>query len=93
MGPRRTLQASPHRRAASARSDGPTGADRGERGAAASGWRVVKVPADLLAALERKLNRDNHWNLSVHVGQLTLVTGGEAIGAALEAAPRLPTSS
>ncbi|MEZ6015386.1 MAG: hypothetical protein R3F49_09755 [Planctomycetota bacterium] len=53
----------------------------------------MKVPADLLAALERKLNRDNRWDLSVHVGQLTLVTGGEAIGAALEAAPRLPTSS
>lgn len=52
--------------------------------------RVVKVPADLLAALERKLDRNNRWDLSVHEGRLTIVTGGEAIEAVLEAVPLLP---
>ena len=55
--------------------------------------RALTVPADLLAALERKLDRNNRWDLSVHEGQLTLVTGGEAIEAVLEAVPLLPASS
>jgi uncharacterized protein YaeQ len=55
--------------------------------------RVVKVPAELLAALERTLDRNNRWDLSVHEGRLTIVTGGEAIEAVLEAVPLLPVPS
>ena len=52
--------------------------------------RVVKVPTDLLEALERKLDRNNRWDLSRLEGRVTIVVGGEAIEAALEAVPLLP---
>ena len=48
---------------------------------------------EAVAALEGKLDRNNRWHLSVHEGQLTIVTGGEAIEAVLEAVPLLPASS
>ena len=48
---------------------------------------------DLLAALERTLDRNNRWDLSVHEGRMTIVIGGEAIEAVLEAVPWLPISS
>lgn len=52
--------------------------------------RVVKVPTELLEALERKLDRNNRWDLSRLEGRVTIVVGGEAIEAALESVPLLP---
>jgi len=52
--------------------------------------RVVKVPAALLEALEKKLDRNNRWDLSVHEGQMTIVCGGEVVEATLEAVPLVP---
>ena len=51
---------------------------------------VWKVPADLLTALERKLDRNNKWDLSRHEGRVTVVVGGEAIEAVLESVPLVP---
>ena len=51
---------------------------------------VWKVPADLLTALERKLDRNNRWDLSRHEGRVTVVVGGEAIEAVLESVPLVP---
>jgi uncharacterized protein YaeQ len=51
---------------------------------------VWKVPADLLAALERKLDRNNKWDLSRHEGRVTIVVGGEAIEAVFESVPLVP---
>lgn len=48
---------------------------------------VTKVPQDLLAALERKLDRNNRWDLSRNEGVVTIVVGGEAIEATLETVP------
>ncbi|MEO6594550.1 MAG: YaeQ family protein [Planctomycetota bacterium] len=39
--------------------------------------RLVRVPQDLLQALEGKLDRNNRWDLSVHEGHTTVVCGGE----------------
>ena len=52
--------------------------------------RVVKVPQALLEALERRLDRNNRWDVSVHEGHLTIVCGGEAVEATLEAVPLVP---
>lgn len=52
--------------------------------------RVVKVPTELLDALEAVLDRNNRWDLSVHEGRLTIVSGGKVIEAALESVPLLP---
>lgn len=54
---------------------------------------VIKVPADLLAALEAKLERNNRWDLSRHEGRVTVVVGGEAIEAVLEAVPLVPAAT
>ncbi len=52
--------------------------------------QVVKVPTELLAALEAKLDRNNKWDLSRHEGRITIVAGGEAIEAVLETVPLVP---
>ncbi|HEX5051036.1 MAG TPA: YaeQ family protein [Planctomycetota bacterium] len=39
--------------------------------------RLVRVPAELLASLEAKLDRNNRWNVSVHEGLTTVVCGGD----------------
>jgi uncharacterized protein YaeQ len=52
--------------------------------------RLVKVPGDLLEALERRLDRNNRWDLSVTEGRLTIVIGGEVIEAVLESVPLVP---
>ncbi len=52
--------------------------------------RLVKVPTALLEALERKLDRNNRWDLSRHEGLVTIVVGGEAIETVFEAVPLLP---
>jgi uncharacterized protein YaeQ len=41
--------------------------------------RLVRVPAELLAALEAKLDRNNRWSLTVHDGRVTIVCDGTAI--------------
>jgi uncharacterized protein YaeQ len=41
--------------------------------------RLVRVPQNLLAALEAKLDRNNRWDLTVHDGRVTIVCGGTAI--------------
>jgi uncharacterized protein YaeQ len=51
---------------------------------------VVKVPVDLLRALEQKLDRNNRWDVSRHEGVVTVVVGGEAIEATLERVPLVP---
>jgi len=52
--------------------------------------RVVKVPTELLQALEEKLDRNNRWDLSRHEGRVTIVCGGDVIEAALESVPLVP---
>lgn len=52
--------------------------------------QVVKVPTELLTALEAKLDRNNKWDLSRHEGRITIVVGGEAIEAVLETVPLVP---
>ncbi|MFY9345419.1 MAG: YaeQ family protein [Planctomycetota bacterium] len=54
---------------------------------------VVKVPAELLAALAAKLDRNNRWDLSRHEGRVTVVVGGEAIEAVLETVPLVPPAA
>lgn len=49
--------------------------------------RLVKVPGELLQALERTLDRNNRWDLSRTEGRVTIVVGGEVIEAAIEASP------
>ena len=49
--------------------------------------RVVEVPGALLTALERHLDRNNRWDVSVHEGRVTVVVGDEALEAVFEAAP------
>ena len=39
----------------------------------------MRVPGDLLTALEARLDRNNRWDLSVHEGRTTIVCGGEVI--------------
>ena len=51
---------------------------------------VVKVPGELLDALQRRLDRNNKWDLSRCEGRVTVVVGGEAIEAAIESMPLLP---
>jgi uncharacterized protein YaeQ len=51
---------------------------------------VTKVPKELLDALERKLDRNNRWDLSRNEGVVTIVVGGEAIEATLETVPLAP---
>jgi uncharacterized protein YaeQ len=48
---------------------------------------VVKVPTELLEALERRLDRNNRWDLSRHEGRVTIVVGGEVVEAAIESVP------
>jgi uncharacterized protein YaeQ len=55
--------------------------------------QVVKVPGDLLAALEARLDRNNRWDLSRHEGRVTIVVGGEVIEAAIEMVPLLAPES
>lgn len=52
--------------------------------------RLVRVPGELLAALEQRLDRNNRWDLSVHEGRVTIVSGGEVIEAVLPAEPLAP---
>ena len=52
--------------------------------------RLAKVPGDLLTALERRLDRNNRWDLSHHEGRVTVVCGGEAIEAAIDVVPLVP---
>jgi uncharacterized protein YaeQ len=52
--------------------------------------QVVKVPTELLTALEAKLDRNNRWDVSRHEGRVTVVVGGEAIEAALEVVALAP---
>jgi uncharacterized protein YaeQ len=49
--------------------------------------RVVKVPPELLAALEPLLERNNRWDLSVHEGVTTIVCGGVVVEARFESVP------
>jgi uncharacterized protein YaeQ len=49
--------------------------------------RLVKVPTNLLQALEPKLDRNNRWDVSRHEGLVTIVVGGEAIAAAIVSEP------
>jgi uncharacterized protein YaeQ len=51
---------------------------------------VVKVPGELLDALQRRLDRNNKWDLSRCEGRVTVVVGGEAIEAAIETMPLSP---
>ncbi|MBM3963198.1 MAG: YaeQ family protein [Planctomycetes bacterium] len=51
---------------------------------------VVKVPGELLDALQRRLDRNNKWDLSRCEGRVTVVVGGEAIEAVIESMPLLP---
>lgn len=44
---------------------------------------LVEVPTALLDALERKLDRNNRWDLSRNEGLVTVVVDGEAIEAQL----------
>ena len=60
---------------------------------AADRIRLARVPSDLLDALERRLDRNNRWDLSHHEGRVTIVVGGEAIEAALEVVPLVPTDA
>lgn len=53
---------------------------------------VIKVPGDLLRALEAKLDRNNRWDLSRHEGIVTIVVGGEALEAVFESVPLVPPS-
>ena len=55
--------------------------------------QVVKVPGELLAALEARLDRNNRWDLSRHEGRVTIVVGGEVIEAAIETVPLLAPES
>jgi uncharacterized protein YaeQ len=52
--------------------------------------RLIKVPSDLLTALERQLDRNNRWDLSRHEGVVTIVCGGTVIEAVLEEVPLVP---
>lgn len=52
--------------------------------------RLVKVPGELLAALEQRLDRNNRWDLSHHEGRVTIVVGGDAIDAAIDVVPLVP---
>ena len=52
--------------------------------------QVVKVPTDLLTALERTLDRNNKWDVSRHEGRVTIVVGAEVIEAAIETVPLQP---
>ncbi len=51
--------------------------------------RLVKVPTALLTALEEKLDRNNKWDVSVHEGQVTIVSGGAVLEAVFAAVPLL----
>ncbi|HEX6810751.1 MAG TPA: YaeQ family protein [Planctomycetota bacterium] len=41
--------------------------------------RLVRVPPALLDELERRLDRNNRWDLSVHEGRTTIVCGGDVL--------------
>jgi len=43
---------------------------------------LVRVPSELLDALEPTLDRNNRWDLSVHEGRTTVVVGNHAFEAA-----------
>lgn len=47
--------------------------------------RLVEVPSSLLDRLAEQLDRNNKWDVSVHDGQVTIVIGGNAGGAVVEA--------
>ena len=49
--------------------------------------RIVRVPGDLLAGLEQRLDRNNKWDLSVHEGRTTIVCGGDVLEATFVAHP------
>lgn len=49
--------------------------------------RLVRVPMDLLGALEERLDRNNRWDLSVHEGTTTIVIGGHVIEGVFAAGP------
>jgi len=51
---------------------------------------VVKVPTELLEALQRRLDRNNKWDVSRCEGRVTVVVGGEAIDAAIDSMPLAP---
>ena len=55
--------------------------------------RVVRVPTDLLTALEAKLDRNNRWDLSVHEGHTTIVCGGEVFEHAFLSHPLVASES
>lgn len=52
--------------------------------------RLVKVPNELLTALEEHLDRNNKWDLSRHEGRVTIVTGGHAVEATIDEVPLVP---
>lgn len=52
--------------------------------------RLIKVPTELLTALENHLDRNNRWDLSRHEGRVTIVCNGTAIEAVLEEVPLVP---
>ena len=52
--------------------------------------QVVEVPGDLLDALERRLDRNNRWDLTRQEGRITLVIGADVVEAGLESGPLAP---
>lgn len=66
---------------------------RKERIHKAESIRVVRVPGDLLAALEARLDRNNRWDLSVHEGCTTIVVGGDVIEHSFQSHPLLAPES
>lgn len=59
----------------------------------ASTITVMKVPTELLDALETKLDRNNRWDLSRHEGRVTIVVDGTAIEAVIDSMPLSPEAS
>lgn len=49
--------------------------------------QVVRVPAEMLTFLSKRLARTNRWDLSVNEGQTTIVVGPDVCEAAFESEP------
>ncbi len=52
--------------------------------------RLVRVPLDLLDWLERRLDRNNRWDLSVNEGLVSIVIGNEVGEGVFASAPLVP---
>ncbi len=49
--------------------------------------RLVRVPPELLVALEERLDRNNRWDLSVHEGHTTIVCSGAVLAGTFTSQP------